>query len=334
MSSDNVESVTIMKTESLQAMCSFCQWYPLFSKNALEAIVLPVPKNVCDYLEHDAFILPSEATSKITYSNSEWSDGSAVNELEEDSDFQPTFPDFSRRVQEVIDKFEAVFIKSNWSAPTDSTWVTPTKTLKCTSLEDVYLLLKSSDRISQDLSFAKNCNNKENFIAPCLVLKRWQDVDPCTEFRCFIVNGELAGISQRDIFQYYRHIENEKYDIQKDIKSMFMEKVKDKYPANNYTFDVIRYKKDKVKIVDFGLLNKSVTEGTLFTLQELQTDIPEAPEFRFIAEDMGIQPKTTTHLCVPREVNEFFQATGGMSMIDAIQKEVQDQGKEENASIS
>ncbi|XP_001599958.1 cell division cycle protein 123 homolog [Nasonia vitripennis] len=321
-----------MKTENSQVQCSFCNWYPLFSKNALEAVTLPLPVEVCKYLEHDAFLLPVEATSSGLPSNSEWSDGSAVNhdESDQESEEQPTFPDFSRQIQEVIDDFGAVFVKSNWSTPSDATWVAATKTLKCNSLEDVYLLLKSSDRISHDLSSIKNSNNKDSPLTPCLVLKRWRDIDPCTEFRCFVVNKELVGICQRDISQYYRHIENEKYDIQRDIKSLFMEKIKDKFSVDNYSFDVIRYKKDKVKIVDFGLLNESVTKGTLFTLEELQSEVPEAPEFRFIAEDMGIQPKTTRHFCIPQEVNEFFQATGGMSVIDAIRKEVEEQGRLSN----
>lgn len=86
------------------------------------------------------------------------------------------------------------------------------------------------------------------------------------------------------------------------------------------SFDVIRYKKDKVKIVDFGPLNKSVVKGTLFTYEELHSETATAPEFRFIAEDMGIQPKPVTHFCVPQEINEFFQTSGGLSMMDVLRK--------------
>lgn len=84
-------------------------------------------------------------------------------------------------------------------------------------------------------------------------------------------------------------------------------------------FDVIRLKKDLVKIIDFGPLNESVTKKTLFTYEELP-NITETPEFRFIAEKMGIQPTANQHYCAPKEINEFFQATGGMTVIDAIKK--------------
>lgn len=83
---------------------------------------------------------------------------------------------------------------------------------------------------------------------------------------------------------------------------------------------MIRYKKDKVKIVDFGPLDETVTKGTLFSLEELRNPMYDTPEFRFIAEDMGIQPTTNNHFCVPRDVNEFFRSASGRSMMDIIQR--------------
>lgn len=32
-------------------------------------------------------------------------------------DSQPTFPEFSRQIQEILDEYDAVFIKTNWSTP-------------------------------------------------------------------------------------------------------------------------------------------------------------------------------------------------------------------------
>lgn len=75
----------------------------------------------------------------------------------------------------------------------DATWVAPTKTLKCTCLEEVYLLLKSSDRISGDINAVKEFSTHDQTISPCLVLKKWRDINPCTEFRCFVVHKELIG---------------------------------------------------------------------------------------------------------------------------------------------
>lgn len=84
-------------------------------------------------------------------------------------------------------------------------------------------------------------------------------------------------------------------------------------------FDVIRHKKDVVKIIDFGPLNESAIEKSLFTYEELQ-NITETPEFRFIAEKIGIQPTSNQHYCAPKEINEFFQATSGLTLMDSIKK--------------
>ncbi|XP_043465031.1 cell division cycle protein 123 homolog [Leptopilina heterotoma] len=310
---------------NVEAECSFDNWYNIFSKESLEAIIIPLTTEILKYLEHDSFILPIEATRNITC-NSEWSDGSSVTEdsSNEPENTPPNFPEFSQKIQQAIDEFKAVFIKSNWSTPSDATWVTPTKSLKCTSLEDVYLLLKSSDRISRDLSKLRSCSDNKNPLNFCLVLKRWNEINPCTEFRCFVIENELVGICQRDVSQYYRHIESEKYNIQKDITTLFNERIKDRFKLQNYSFDVIRYKKDKVKIIDFGPMNESVTNETLFTYQELN-EIEITPEFRFIAEEVGVQPKKINHFCVPQEINDFFQSRGEMSLIDTLRAEVESQ---------
>ncbi|CAG5100820.1 Similar to CDC123: Cell division cycle protein 123 homolog (Macaca fascicularis) [Cotesia congregata] len=304
--------------------CSISTWYSEFTKNSLETVVLQIPDNFLNYLEHDAFILPVEATdNKIR--NIKWSDGSSGQDnLTEDS-AQPTFPEFSKQIQDVIDDFGAVFVKSNWRTPSDAMWVAVTKSLKCTSLEEVYLLLKSSDRISRDISAVKELAKNDKEIPPCLVLKKWRDINPCTEFRCFVVNRELVGICQRDVTQYHQYIENEKYSIQTDIKSLFRERIKDRFQLDNYTFDVIRYKKDKVKIVDFGSLDESSIKGTLFTHQELISSIVDPPEFRFIGENMGIQPSTPNYFCMPQELNEYFTREGSNDIIEMIRRAVETQ---------
>lgn len=60
-------------------------------------------------------------------------------------------------------------------------------------MEEIYLLLKSSDRIAKDLNNAKNYLDYETPIKSCLILKKWRDINPCTEFRCFVIQNELIG---------------------------------------------------------------------------------------------------------------------------------------------
>ncbi|XP_011647654.1 cell division cycle protein 123 homolog [Pogonomyrmex barbatus] len=311
----------------LRLECSFSSWYPIFKKNSLEARILYIPDEVLKYLEHDTFVLPLEAARSLPQ-DSEWADGSPVTCEEEETDYQPTFPEFSQQIQEVLDEYDAVFIKTNWSTPADAMWVAPTKTLKCNTLEEIYLLLKSSDRIAKDLNIVKSLRESENPLPFCLVLKQWRDINPCTEFRCFVVNNELIAISQRDISQYHSSNESEKYDIQTDIKSLFLECIKGRFPLCNYSFDVVRHKKDKVKIIDFGPMDASSTKGTLFTYEELQNHTKDAPEFRFIGEEIGIQPKPPMQFCIPQEISEFFQSRDNVALLDLIQREVESQRKE------
>ncbi|XP_076675659.1 translation initiation factor eIF2 assembly protein isoform X2 [Andrena cerasifolii] len=311
---------------SLKYECSFSSWYPQFHKDSLKATILHIPNNVLEYLEHDAFLMPVEATN-TALQNDKWADGSPVLD-EEALEAQPTFPVFSQKIQDVIDEYGAIFIKGNWSSPLDATWVAPTKTLKCNTLEEVFLLLKSSDRIARDLNNVKNYADHDVPLTSCLVLKQWRDINPCTEFRCFVIENELTAISQRDISQYHSYNESEKYNIQIDIKSLFMERIKNRFPLSNYSFDVIRYEKEKVKIVDFGPLDESATKGTLFTYEELQNQINDVPEFRFIGEEIGIQPKAPNHFCIPQEINEFFQSNENATLLDIIQREMENQRKE------
>lgn len=62
---------------NLKPECSFASWYPQFRKDSLTATILDIPEEVLKYLEHDAFILPIEATNS-GLQNSEWLDGSPV----------------------------------------------------------------------------------------------------------------------------------------------------------------------------------------------------------------------------------------------------------------
>ncbi|XP_018339835.1 PREDICTED: cell division cycle protein 123 homolog [Trachymyrmex septentrionalis] len=320
----------------LKLECSFSSWYPIFKKDSLKARILPIPHEVIKYLEHDRFVLPLEAAKSLP-NNSKWADGSPVTCEEKKTDYQPTFPKFSQQIQEILDEYSTVFIKTNWSTPADAMWLAPTKTLKCNTLEEIYLLLKSSDRIAKDLNIVKSSKGFKKPLPFCLVLKQWRNINPCTEFRCFVKDNELIAISQRDISQYHSSNEPEKYDIQTDIKSLFFERIKDRFPLRNYSFDVIRHEKDVVKVIDFGTMDAASTKETLFTYDELQNHIENTPEFRFIGEEIGIQPKFPMQFCVPQEISEFFQSRDNVTFLDLIHREVESQRKEhekENANGS
>lgn len=67
-------------------------------------------------------------------------------------------------------------------------------------------------------------------------------------------------------------------------------------------------------------MDESVTKGTLFTYEELQNLEESIPEFRFIGEEIGIQPKAPNHFCIPQEINEFFQSNESSTLLDIIRR--------------
>jgi D123 len=90
----------------------------------------------------------------------------------------------------------------------DAAWVLPSSSpLKCTTPAEVYLLLKSSDFISHDLSpetVFKHCESPSMVSSledPSvsadyeleLVLRKWYPIDRGREFRCFVRQEILLG---------------------------------------------------------------------------------------------------------------------------------------------
>ncbi|KAK2721148.1 hypothetical protein QYM36_003429 [Artemia franciscana] len=125
------------------------------------------------------------------------------------------------------------FIKLNWSAPTDC--------LSPISISDVEYVL---------------------------ALRKWEDICSSWEFRCFVRDRHLVGISQRDISASWPYLRQEEETIVSSIVSFFKEKIQNFFPLTNFVFDVVRYNKEKIKIVDFNPFGIT-TDGLLFTWEEL-----------------------------------------------------------------
>lgn len=117
-----------------ESTCSFPCWYSKFEHVTVIATIIPLPQNIIEYLENDAFILPVEATD-IESHNSFWCDGLPVeNQVKsfnigiystrtliffnlQGDESTVAFPEFSQEIQKVIDKYQAVFVKCNWRSP-------------------------------------------------------------------------------------------------------------------------------------------------------------------------------------------------------------------------
>uniref|UniRef100_A0A224XSJ0 Putative cell division cycle protein n=1 Tax=Panstrongylus lignarius TaxID=156445 RepID=A0A224XSJ0_9HEMI len=304
-----------------KSACSFPNWYPIFKNVTIPAEYIPIPDEVLQYLKDDGVTIPREALIEkvkssyiddITYTD--WD-----SEGEDDDEVTlPTFPDFSNQLRNIMKKFGgSVFVKLNWSAPTDAAWIATNNCLKCSNLQDIYLLLKSSDKISQDLDAKYNKIPSKYFI----VLKKWEDIHPGSEFRCFVSDKQLIAITQRDTAEFHRHIIQSKCDIINDINRLFYGKINDKFVLSNYSFDVV-WNPLSIKIVDFNVFISPEIDTYLFSsgeLQEMQYEEGISPEFRYIGEDVGIQPVNLgRHFGMPKEFSEI-SADKSRSLIELLQ---------------
>lgn len=158
------------------------------------------------------------------------------------------------------------------------------------------MLLKSSDFINHDLNHAyENCIDKEEKedkrIQYDLVLRKWYDLQPSMEFRCFVKNQEIIGITQRDV-NYYSFLKDIESDIEHSIYQFFDDVVRDGfdsvhckvfnswrgYSSNIHSFfyeidvfDVyLQRSNNKVYLVDFNPFNPT-TDALLYNWDELMS---------------------------------------------------------------
>lgn len=154
----------------------------------------------------------------------------------------PSFPDLEGNIQDAITQLGGkVFPKLNWSSPKDATWIATTQTLECQNPADVFLLLKSSDFVVHDLSHSydhcidKHEHDKDKMEFE-LVLRKWYDLAPSMEFRCFVRDNKLVGICQRDYTNFYEFLGTIMDEIEKAIVEFYDAVVKGAFPDPNCKF--------------------------------------------------------------------------------------------------
>ncbi|XP_053673526.1 cell division cycle protein 123 homolog [Anopheles nili] len=304
--------------------CMLVNWYELFRKNSIKSLVIPVPDDVLAYLRRDMLILPKECTNftdvgtgegfQTTHYNTfddQFNDSDTDVEDTEESDEQPAFPAFSQALTEGIQALGGnAFLKSDWHCPKDAQWITLGQSLCVRDITDIYQLLKASSFCKEDFSERSSVNDSGFHV----VLKKWRDIHPGSEFRCFVRNRSLIAISPRHWPSYHEHIARERTDIVNDIVSLFKEKIKGAFPLKDYVFDVYRPSKDKVIIMDFSLYGKGHSDSLAFDYDQLDEDASVAaideeddPEFRYLPNDCGIQPIKRNVYGFPQDFCNFFQ---------------------------
>ncbi|TRY82961.1 hypothetical protein DNTS_009628 [Danionella cerebrum] len=316
-----------MKKEQI-VNCQFSVWYPLFKKHTIKSLILPIPQNVIDYLLDDGTLV-------VSGSNNSNSQTQGNNEDSEEEDVQwtddetttvtaPEFPEFNIKVQEAINCLGGcVFPKLNWSAPRDANWIALNSSLQCQSLSDIFLLFKSSDFITHDLTQPfLHCSDDspDPSLNYELVLRKWSELIPGGEFRCFVKENKLIAICQRDYTQHYQHISKQETIV----------------------LDVYRDSSGRVWLIDFNPFGE-VTDSLLFTWEELKsgrnlttnqmqedTIQQDGPAFRYTTSEVTVQPSPCLSYRIPRDFLDLTTGQDAYKLIDFLKLKRGQQEDESN----
>lgn len=297
-----------------------------FSKCGLKSIVIDLPASFVAYLGEDGIQLPRQLDGEEV--DSQEDDNNNDNDNEADDGRKRAFQLLDEQVKSALMEFgdNGVFPKLNWSAPLDATWING-GTLKCTRSSEVYLLLKASDRITFDMEdmllHASDRGDEEKMPSHSsssvfttatsavtattatttptasathppkvtLVLKKWANLNPSMEFRLFIKEDKLIGISQRDITTFYDYLlqENEQERIVQLIEGFFFDGPSQGFATeqeesdhekegqgwitaalglHSYVLDVYIDRRDRVWLIDVNVFGYP-TDPLLFQWREL-----------------------------------------------------------------
>lgn len=280
--------------------CSYDAWFPKYRNSCLKSRIVNLPPEFVSYLLEDGIIL-TDNDGEGGAEDEEWHSAGAfttrprVQEIDssddEDEDGEnspgrserlPPNKRFPTTHREIIEKIAelggAVAPKLNWSSPKDAKWISPHQnTLKCTSPDDIYLLLKSSSFVSHDLVHAfDGCTDAAPTrpFRPVLVLRPFFTPHVALEFRCFVKHRSLVAISQRDL-NYYDFLSGLRSALTSKIDAFFQDTLRLTFPDSSFTFDVYvpesHFADDglgKVRLIDINPW-AARTDSLLFDWQEL-----------------------------------------------------------------
>jgi hypothetical protein len=346
---------------------------------------------------------PTRNKQDTITADGDYKDWSTSEDDEENTNIttSPNFADVIESINSAIAKLGGdVIPKLTWSVPKDASWVSVGNTLRCSTADQVLLLLKSSDRIAHDLEDAlaqcttaggenkiieieysnngddgdtrisnedittstktiTNSTIRTNSSPPgghILALRKWYDLKPGREFRCFVLSGRLRGISQRDVSRRYEELESEFESIKNRIEQFHQKYISSSRSSGdgvtttltgvsslgNYTYDcyVPTTAESAVKIIDFNPAG-GTTASLFFNWEELylkenieqaidpaastalamdEDDIETAAvEFRILKEDVAMRPDTALY-GVPYDFVDYSEGSALRSLIEQAQR--------------
>ena len=214
------------------------------------------------------------------------------------------------KLDAIISEIGPVFPKVCWSSPRDATFMLCDSKLKCETGREVVAVLKASDNITLDLKRCRKIGHQ-----PHLILKPYLDmIDKMTEFRVFVANGRIFGISQRHPSAFYPQLSH--YRLMKSLKRVIKETVIEAIKrcswlrTDRYAIDLflpIQSNRSRPLVLDFAPWHES-TDSLLFSYDELHEAVERNKPFnqvRIVRED-GERVATDLSSHFPLEFGHMF----------------------------
>ncbi|KAL1993799.1 hypothetical protein VTN49DRAFT_2468 [Thermomyces lanuginosus] len=247
--------------------CSYHYWQPLYRAITPKARLIPLSDAFLSYLRSDGIVLPPE-NHRVASSDDSGIDTFSDDETHEGVDPSTEWQDIHQKIKDTIRELDGkVAPKLNWSAPKDATWISATNDMKCRTPNDIYLLLKSSDFVTHDLEhpFDDTVPDSEvtgdgsskpdvdtTKVPYHLVLRKYFNLNPSLEFRCFVRDRLLLCMCQRDL-NHFDFLFPMRDSLRERIQTFFDEKLKNTFPDPNFVFDVyIPPPHDRVWLIDIN----------------------------------------------------------------------------------
>mmetsp|Transcript_3983 Transcript_3983/g.9396 ORF Transcript_3983/g.9396 Transcript_3983/m.9396 type:complete len:422 (+) Transcript_3983:125-1390(+) len=371
-----------------------CTWYPRLKQHALKTELVQLSDAFLRYLKEDGVRMPAELTSDVD--DDEWwsddedederrkgtkdageitpnnGDGGGEKNAEKDKT-SPSSRGLSETLQgisKVLDTMgpkTGIFPKLNDVAPTDAKWVMCDRTLRCRTVKDVLLLLKSSTRIGDaldDLEETEETSRSDSKQEPTegkrranpipglraageafnsgseeprkgdqkrsqsskrdtnyLVLKKYSNLHPSREFRCFVRGSRLSCACQRsDVF--HEHLDSEVPNLKPQISKFFKDTLIPNVDCEDFVADVYIDRRQRVFVLDLHPYGSR--DPLLFTEGYDKPPLSVSPgkdtiEFRVMVEEKQTRPSFYTYDRLPQEklMFDLTSAKGIENMIDA-----------------
>jgi hypothetical protein len=324
-------------------------WQPLLREHTADVVLLPVSSGLISSLCAGTLTLPTVAVPEPLEKT--WCDGSPVEGHEglsacgressssrAESDRQPPASGhdgtegpaaelrrLSHEIESAISRLGgAVAPKLGSVAPSDATWISFHRSMRCETAGDVLTLLSASERV---MSFAQNRGE------PTLALRAWIDgIERAAEYRVFVSDDEIVAISQRDM-NAPTVLADPDMDRFVDLMQVFMDQnVHRNGPhlrfisSGRYVYDVFVDRNWRVWIIDFAPWG-APTDPVLFTWEELEganwmSSAHARAQLRCISSDSAIRPSQSVFDGVPVELRSECSRD---ALVDAARRLIRDE---------